>query len=151
MKVLNFTFNKISIVKKKEINKPISINTDILIKDIKKQTLAVLEGQDIYIFEYDFVLNYEDYADVLINGYVILMTESSELSANIEELWKSKNIPNDIKLYLFNYIFSRCHLKALQLEQDIDIPPHIAPPFFSAKPEESDNSLDSKKSQKSKK
>lgn len=153
MRVLNFTFNKISIEKKKDIPKPISINSDIQIKDVKKQELAVLEGQDVYLFEYDFKLTYEEYAEVLFNGYVIIMTEDSQLSKNIDELWKSKDLPKDLKLSLLNIVFAKCNLKALQLEEDVDIPQHLPSPYFSSQPVNSTekSTEKSEKPQKSKK
>ena len=54
-----------------------------------------------------------------------------------------KNLPEEFRLSVFNLILKKSSLKALQLEEELNIPLHIAMPFLKAQ----DKSQDSKQTQ----
>jgi len=136
MRVIGFSFKKISIKKNKEIGKEINIDTDIQIKDIQKKTTDLLKNQDILNIDYEFKISYlPDFADILFNGNVAILMEKDdeELMKKIIKNWKSKKVEDDLKLPLLNIIFARCNLKAMELEEAVNLPFHIPTPQFSKK------------------
>ena len=128
MKVLAFSFDHISAEKKKEIDKETSMNTDMNIIDIRKHNSDMFKGQELLTIDYKFTIDYsKDYASVFFKGKITLLMEKSEkeLINSILKEWESKKIFEDFNIPLFQIIFSKCSLKALQLEDYLNIPTHL--------------------------
>mgnify|MGYP001576040919 FL=1 len=54
-----------------------------------------------------------------------------ELSKEFIKSWKNKEIPKDRMINLYNFILKKCSVRALQLEEDLNLQPHI--PFPQVK------------------
>lgn len=134
MRVIGFNFDKISIEKKKKQREgQLRINTNIEIIDLHKEEVDIFKDRDVYNFEYEFKINYEpNFAEIIFKGGVLTLIEDKDILDEIKKEWKDKKLPEKIKLSLMNLIFSRCNLKALQLEEDMGITPHIPSPRFTA-------------------
>ena len=46
---------------------------------------------------------------------------------------EEKKIPEKFKEIIFNSIFRKCNLKALQFEEELNLPPHLPLPSFKIK------------------
>jgi len=137
MRVIGFNFKEISIEKKKEINNELKINTNIDVKDLKKEELDLFKDKDIFNLEYEFKILYEpDFAELVFKGGILVLIEDKKLVKNIEKQWKDKKIIPELKVPILNLIFSKCNLKALQLEEDMGLPPHIPSPRIGMEPTE---------------
>ena len=66
---------------------------------------------------------------------MILLPTKEELE-QITASWKDKQIPDNIKLPLFNFIKSKCDVKTLSLEDEFALPLHIQFPKLAIKPKE---------------
>jgi len=136
MQVIGFGFDKISAEKK--ASKPnvqnININSNINVKSISPEEINILKDKHTLKFEFEFLVDYKpDFANILFKGYVVLVVEKDE-SKDILKKWKNKKIPDDIRLPLFNLIMTKCNLRALQLEEELNLPTHI--PLPRIKPEQ---------------
>lgn len=136
MQVIGFGFDKISAEKK--VSKPnvqnVNISSNVDIKSISQEEINILKDKHTLKFEFEFLIDYKpDFANILFKGYVVLVVEKDE-SKNILKKWKSKKIPDDIRLPLFNLIMTKCNLRALQLEEELNLPTHI--PLPRLKPEQ---------------
>jgi len=135
MRVIGFNFSKISIDKKKEPEKGMKINTNIEIKELEKKDIDVFKDKDVFDMAYEFKINYsEDIAELVFNGSILILIENEEIVKNIEENWKDKKLPENLRIPLMNVIFSRCNLKALQLEEDLGLPQHLPSPKIASQP-----------------
>ena len=128
MRVIGFNFKGISSEKKKEVTNPLSINTDINIKEIKKQEVELFPEKEIYSFDYEFKINYEDHAEINFKGIILALFDDKKIEKELEEKWKNHEIPENVKIPIMNTIFSRCNLKAMQLEEDLGLPSHLPTP-----------------------
>jgi len=129
MKIIGFNFNKVCIEKLSGILKNLKINTNIDIKNIKqlKQELFHTKEEVIEInFNYDI-----DYspkiAKISLSGNVILLVDSKTSKRFIKE-WKNKKVLEEYKLTIFNVIMKKSNLKAIQLEDEMNLPLHISLP-----------------------
>ena len=62
-----------------------------------------------------------------------LTLKQSIILKEITDKWsKEKNVPVDIKTLILNTVVLKASIKALQLEQEINLPPHM--PFPSVRP-----------------
>ena len=120
-RVLGFGYKKISIERKKE-NQISKINTNIEITNIVKKELDLFKGKDILDVSYDFKIIYDSaVAELDFEGSAIIEVDD-------KNLFKDKKIPEEFRILVMNVVLSRCNLKALQLEEDFNLPPHIPIP-----------------------
>ncbi len=138
MRVVGFNFTKISIESLKQITKGYKINTEIDVPEIKPMNLKgspikakeeIIEAEFIYSVKYD-----PDFVKIRLEGN-ILFSMDSKTAKDILKQWKNKKMPDDFKFFLFNMILKKSTLKALDLEEELNIPLHVPLPSFK-KPEE---------------
>ncbi len=132
MKVIGFNYNKISVEKKKEFSGSIDINTNINIKDLKRIKIPMMEEKNTINFEFDFDILYGELGQLSLRGEILIIVDDEKLAEKIEEDWKNKKISEEVRIRILNIIFSRCNLKALQLEEDLGLPFHIPTPRLSS-------------------
>ena len=118
MKILGINFTKLNAEKSSIDPKGVKIGTHIDLSEIRE-------------VKSDFFSSKERILGIKFN--------------KVLEGWKEKNLPDDFRLSIFNLILKKSSLKALQLEEELNIPLHIAMPFL--KPQ--DTSQDSKQTQSS--
>lgn len=132
MAVIGFNLTKIFVERKKALSGKVDIRTNIDIKEIKKEEIAMIKGQDVLSFDFAFTVNYDpEVAKLLFEGNILFTIDPKE-SKDIINKWKKKEIADEIKLNIFNTIFAKCTVKALELEEELNLPTHI-PIFLSRK------------------
>lgn len=148
MKVISFSFDKISAERLKNLKLPINVNTDMKIIDVEKSKIDLFENKDVLSFDYQFTITYnEDAAKLFFEGKLTLLMDDKndkELIKKTIEDWKSKKISQELNISLLKIIFNKCNTKALLMEEFINLPSHIPGPQFSKNEESSENS-DNKK------
>jgi hypothetical protein len=135
MRIIGFNLTKIAIERKEEIQGQLNINQNIDIKDVKKEKVPISEDEAIKI-NFNLQIDYsEDSAKVNFEGHVVLLPTKEELTKFLDS-WKNKQIPEDSKIPLFNFIMNKCNIKALTLEDDLNLPTHIPLPKLNPKQEQ---------------
>lgn len=135
MQIIGFNFEKI-LAEKKNITKgaKIQINSNINIKSIEQEKIDIVKDQSALRFNFEFKVDYKpDIAEILLQGFVLVLVPKDE-SKNILKKWKKNEVPNDIRIPLFNTIMTKSNLKALQLEEELNLPTHI--PLPKIRPEQ---------------
>lgn len=132
VKIIGFNFRKIGIEKTSDTIKDLKINTKIDISEIKeaksdfiKDNERVLRVKFSYIIEYDPKI-----ANIELQGNIIL-TSSKDDAKKILDGWKDKKMSEAFRINLFNMILRKSNVKALELEEEMNLPFHI--PFPSLK------------------
>jgi hypothetical protein len=132
MKLINFNFTKLSGERLKDSTPEIRFNTkiDILsISPLKSDFLKIKED----LIKVDFIYNvlYEpELAKIELAGTMILSVEP-RIAREVLKGWKEKETPEEFRLFMFNAILRKSSLKALQLEEELTLPPHLPFPSFS--------------------
>ncbi|MBI2045600.1 hypothetical protein HYT23_06080 [Candidatus Pacearchaeota archaeon] len=131
MKVLSFNFDRISIERFSSSLNDLKISNKMDIKEIVEAQADFLSTQDKVLgVRFFFSLDYSpDIAKIEINGATALAV-SPETSKEVIERWRKKEIPQDFKTNLFNFLFRKVGLKALELEEEFGLPSHIPFPVF---------------------
>lgn len=133
MQVIGFNFKKILGEKLLTFNNT-AINTNIEFNDISKEKLDFIKDEDALKISFIYSLIYNDpdkkeqkYAELFLEGEIALATNKEE-SKNILKAWKKKEIPEDVKLPLFNLILKKCTKRAIALQDELNLPTHIQLP-----------------------
>jgi hypothetical protein len=133
MRLIGFNFNKISAEAIKNIQKGFKINSNIDIDVIEKADLDMFKSknEELISIQFKYLINYEPgYAKININGGILITLDSKEAKELLKR-WKDKEIPEDLRISLFNIILQKSSIKALQLEDDMGFPFHIPFPRFT--------------------
>ena len=133
MKIVGFNLHKITVERKEKIEGELKIDQNIDIKEIAKEDISISKDEALKI-KFAFSVNYSnDFAKLEFEGYLITLPEKEELKQILKE-WKDKKIPPEIRMPLFNFIMSKCNIKALNLEDEMGLPLHIPMPRIAPQP-----------------
>lgn len=136
MKLAGFSFNKIS-VEKEATQRPeeVKINTNIEVTKIRVAKSDLFKSkEEMLVVGFSYEIAYEpSFAKIEFLGDVILAIES-KIAKNIIKQWKDKKLPEGFRASLFNIILAKANIRALQLEDEMNLPYHI--PLPSLRPEQ---------------
>ena len=126
MKVIGFNFKKITVERKKEIQGKLEIKSNLQVDEIEKECIGI--AGEILKLHFGYSINYEPgFAEISFKGIVLFLPEKEDVKKILKE-WKKKKLPEEARLPVFNFIMSKCNLKALQFEEEFGLPPHIPMP-----------------------
>ena len=133
MQIVGFNLTKLSIERINDIMGKFKVTSKIDIKDIREEKISPVEGKQVAKLEFEYNIDYEPkLAEIKFRGIMMLMGDPKEIK-DIAADWKKKgNILTDTKIRIYNTIFHKCNLKALELEDDFNIPPHIQLPLIKS-------------------
>lgn len=139
MKAIGLNFTKISAEKFE--GKVSGIDVDIKFTDFEKKDIKILDEETLAV-NFSFVVNYtkekeESIAKINFVG-TILLSVTKEESKEVLKEWKKKEVNSGVKAFLINLIIKRCTIKALDLEDQLGLPPHLPFPKAQAKSDKSD-------------
>ncbi len=129
MKLLGFNFMKIQVEKFKDRVEGLKIGTRIDVSDIQEAKADMLKTkEEILAVKFLYGLDYEpEMAKIDLEGNLVLSLESKK-TREILKQWKNKKMPEDFRSTLFNLILRKCSLRALQLEEEMNLPIHLQLP-----------------------
>ena len=138
MQLIGFNLNKIK-AEKSPAFKRSSINTNIEFIEVEKDKLDLLKDTEALKIAFIFSIAYTDaeakeqkkeekeeqkHGEISFEGTVLFSANKDE-SKDLTKSWKKKQIPEQFRIPLINFILKRCSVKALSLEEDLNLPSHI--------------------------
>ncbi len=135
MPIVGFNFEKVSVEKKNIIVEKVQIKSNISITDVKEQKLPTgktkMEGLR---FNFDFNLDYEPkLGNINLQGHIFYTDDPKTLKNIFKNYKKDKSISSDLTALIINTILLRSSVKALNLAQEVNLPPHIPLPRITQK------------------
>ncbi len=131
MRAIGFSFKKINVEKLPSTNlEGVKVNVNIDISDIVsvKPTDILKPKDELVGVKFTYFVNYDpDYAKLSFSGDILLEVEP-KIAKEILKSWKDKEMPEDFRIFIFNIILRKSNLKALELEDEMNLPPHIPMP-----------------------
>jgi hypothetical protein len=128
MQVIGFNLKKISAEKKKAPEGKIEVKSNVDIKEVAKEKVELFKDSDAIKFDFVFSVDYApNAASIIFEGIVLITTDKAQAS-EIMKKWKTKKIPEEVRVPIFNLILAKCNLKALQLEDELGLPMHVPLP-----------------------
>jgi hypothetical protein len=133
MRVAGFNFKKISVEKLAEKANELKINTKIDILDIQSIKSDFIKTKDELLgVDFSYIVDYEPgFAKIEFKGSIVVSLDFRE-GKDVLRRWKDKKMSNEFQVNLFNIILRKSNIKALELEDEMNLPLHI--PFPSLKP-----------------
>jgi len=138
MKLLGFNFTKIHIEKFKERVEGLKIGTRIDVSEINEAKTGILKTKDeILAVKFKYGLDYEPgMAKLDFEGNLVISLEH-KTAREVLRMWKDKEMPEEFKTTLFNLVLRKSTLRALQIEEEMNLPIHMQLPTLKiGKPKE---------------
>ncbi|MEN7982523.1 MAG: hypothetical protein ABFQ65_03685 [Nanoarchaeota archaeon] len=129
MRIVGFNFNKINIEKFSDKLEKLNIKTNIDISEIESIDNNLLKTDNsLLAVKFFYIIDYNpNFAKIELSGTILFELDKKQAQEIIKK-WEEKIIPEDFKLILFNTILRKSNVKALQLEDDMNLPLHISLP-----------------------
>ncbi len=132
MRLIGFNFEKMSIERFQERAEEIKFNTKVDISAINPLKSDIIKTKE-ELLKVDFVYSvvYEpNFAKLELTGNLILSVEL-RIAREVLKGWKDKQTSEDFRIFIFNIILRKSNIKALQLEDELGLPPHIPLPSLT--------------------
>lgn len=135
MPIVGFNIEKLYVEKKKPIEGNVRIKNDMTIKEIvKDDKSSSTEKEGILKFIFEFSTEYQEgIGNIEIGGYVLYLDDKKKIKEILERWNKEKSMETDLLTRILNIILMKCNIKALELSQEMNLPPNIKIPTVSPK------------------
>ncbi len=131
MQIIGFNLTKILVEREEKFDGKLEVKQNIDISNVSKEKVPFSDGDAIKI-KFNYNVTYDpDFAKLNLEGYLILMVDKEETKKFLKS-WKDKKLPEETKVSLFNFIMSKCNIKALNLEDELNLPLHVPMPRINA-------------------
>ncbi len=130
MKILGFNYDKINIERLKDLAEDFKINTHIDILDIKEISTGILKTKEQVIqLKFVYKITYDPgFAVIDLTGHFLLTLDDEH--KNLLKDWKKKNLSENFRTAMFNTIMRKASVKALELEDEMNLPLHMPFPVL---------------------
>jgi hypothetical protein len=129
MAVIGFSLQRILIERKEDIKGKVEIKSRINITDIAEEKVELLPDKNVLKFNFEYNITYEpNLATLDFKGHTLITEEPQKAKEILKDWKKKKKIADELRLRVYNVIFQKCNLKALELEEDFNLPPHLPLP-----------------------
>jgi len=134
MQLIGFNLTKISSERfiTGELPKERKISTNIEFTNIEKDKPDLLDEEVLKVY-FKFSIIYEPkIADIFFEGVIMLKLPQDQLK-KVMKTWKKKKFDEELQMPLLNFVLNKCSIKALQLEEELNLPPHLKLPTLQKK------------------
>jgi hypothetical protein len=132
MAIVGFNIDKINAERKDAIKGKVEVKSNIDISDIKKSSLILDPDRDTLKISFNFSILYEpNFAKIEFEGHVLIL-ESADITKQILDDWKKKKMDLYLKEQIYNLILRKATIKALSIEEDLNLIPHMPMPSVKA-------------------
>lgn len=129
MRLLGFNYTKIYVEHFSNVSGELKINTNIDVVNIERTKPEFFKlKEELLSIKFKYILDYEpNIAKIELEGNVLLSLDS-KTAREVLNMWEDKKIPDDFRISLFNLILRKSNLRAMQLEEEMNLPLHVPLP-----------------------
>ena len=128
MPIVGFSFTKIEVEKKPLVSQQVNIKNDLQLGNVELAKKNDYTTTDIVRFNFTFEVIYGEIGNINLTGYLVYSDDPEKLKRLVEIWEKEKRIPAILVQQVLNAMLVKCNIKALELAQDVGLPPHFELP-----------------------
>lgn len=138
MSIVGFKFTNIIVERKAPVQGVINVANNVVVTKIEEADLSLSEvKQDGIKFSYEFNSKYSSQIEsevgkIVLIGEVLYIENRDKVKAILNEWDKNKKISQEVMGPVYNTILEKCHVQALILSRDVNLPPPIQLPSINA-------------------
>jgi hypothetical protein len=126
IRLAGFRYLKINVERNEELKGDLKITPNINIRSIEKFK-SENSKQELLQVDFEFGIDYASLGKLDLAGKMFLVVDPKTMKESLEG-WKNKKLDNEINLVILNTIMQKASLKALELEEEMNLPPHVQLP-----------------------
>lgn len=128
MALVGFSFSKI-FIEKRDITEKSEGKFSINLKDIQRSDVKISEEKEVLKFDFEYDVEYPSrIASISLRGFLLFLLDSAKAEEVLDGWKKSKKIDSIVQAKVYNILFQKCNIKALELEDDLNLPYHLQLP-----------------------
>lgn len=134
MPIVGFNFDKISVERTGKIQPGIKVRNSMEVKDITTEEISLGKDkkQDALKFSFEYGVFYDpEVGSAVLQGHLLYTDTSSKIKEILTAWKKNKKVEPALKAQLLNTALVRCSIKALNLSQEVNLPPHLRMPTLN--------------------
>ena len=126
MKIVAFNFTKVEAERLKDKADSIKFNTKIDLPSIEPIKSDILKTKEELVkVNFVYHLSYEpSFAKIELSGDLIVALDS-KVAKEVLKGFKDKGSSEDFRLFILNFILKKTNLRALRLEEELNLPLHL--------------------------
>lgn len=135
--IVNFSLSRIQAAKQKELTGNIEASNNVKITDITEQNVASFaEKKSAVNIIFSYTVSYGEKIGLIeMEGKALYMIDDKEKKELLDQWKKEKKVDPKHSQKILNHILQKCNIRALSLEQEVGLPPHIPFPRVALKSE----------------
>ena len=134
MAVIGFSFTKMLVERKGPVKGKISINSNVGITKVEETKLDINTDKKSLKLTFDFTSAYEPgIATITLQGEIIYLLDKSKADEVLKNWNKNKKLDKEIMGQVLNNALAKCHVEALILSKDMNLPPPMQLPKVGVK------------------
>jgi hypothetical protein len=126
IKLVGFRYVKINVERNDDSKGELKITPNIHINSIEKFKVESSK-QELLQINFKFIVDYDSLGKIELEGKMFLGVDVKTMK-DILEGWKNKKIDEQSNLVILNTIIQKASIKALELEEEMNLPPHVQLP-----------------------
>lgn len=132
MTIIGFHFNKLTAEKLGPAKGKISVNRSCKPTDVKEVKIGT--GQNAIQYDFSFSVTYTPkVASIDFTGQITQLLKEDEAKQVLESWKKNKVLPPKTLERIMNAILNKCHVEALLMSKELNIPPPLNLPKVEVK------------------
>lgn len=132
MRAIGFSFKKLNFEKLASNSlEDLKINANIEISEVfSVKPVDLLKPKDELLgVRFVYTLDYQpDFAKLSFSGEIVLEVDPKIAKETIKSWKENKEMHEDLRMLVFNIILRKCNLKALEIEDEMNLPLHMPMP-----------------------
>ncbi|MCR4327326.1 MAG: hypothetical protein NUV46_01975 [Nanoarchaeota archaeon] len=132
MRLVGFGLTKVNAEKFSNEFSDLKVETSINLDSVEENKFpSKRENSTLLDILFNYSIKYsKEIAKIELKGKIILSVENA-LGEEILKNWKKKDFKDELKINIFNAILLKANLKALQVEEELGLPPHFRMPSLT--------------------
>ncbi len=133
MPVIGLNIDKIDAQKITKLSGKVEIKNSLAITNVEQESLTLSKSEEVLKFSFSYGIKYEpEVGQIGLDGSVLYMEEPEKVKEILADWKKDKKLSQSLTTSILNTILAKCNIKALNLSQELNLPPHIRLPHFKA-------------------
>lgn len=141
MPIVGFHLEKTLAERTKKLQKGMKATHNITITSVQNEDIEFGKSNKKpgLKFTFEYTVDYQPkIGKILIEGSVLYLEDEKIIKGILDGWKKNKNINQEVAAQVLNTAIVRCTIKALNLAQEVSLPPHMPIPTVTPKGREQD-------------
>ncbi len=134
MRLIGFNFDKLRVERFKENMPGMKVDTKIEVPSVEEAKSNLLKmKEDLLKVSFKYEVQYSpEVAKIELGGKIIVAVDSKIAKEALKNWKETKNEKlEELRIFVFNLILRKANIKALELEEEFNLIPHLPLPSFT--------------------